>query len=144
MLSGLSAIAAFGFVIWGVHQKGSFLCLTAPSKHRSPNRSSCAISLRFGCGHKRAGVFHGRQTKAILGRVGLAIPKSRRLEVRCYLNLRPKALNSVPAWESLAISVRTGAAVDIAIHITSDLRLWLEGHSLDDLMFEPVPSGQMP
>ena len=44
-----SAIAACGFAIWCASKIPILYVFTAPSKHRSPNRSSCAIRLRFGC-----------------------------------------------------------------------------------------------
>ena len=102
-----------------VHQKGPVQSLTAPSKSRSPNRSSCVICLRFGCGLAAAtnipvcfmdaekaisGLFFSR------GGVGPSILKSQRVEAVYDLNLRPQAKKFVPAPGSLANLVRVGIA----------------------------------
>ena len=76
----LSGVAAGDFAICG--------------RFGGPNSAIAACGLRFG----------ELKTPPIQGRVGLAILKSRRVEARCDLSLRPYAKNVVPAGESLSIS----------------------------------------
>ena len=94
------------------------------------DRSSCAIRLRFGCGHKHPCVFHGHKPKGdfrtIVSRGGLG------LRVSNHSGLRPAAIlicshktNVRSCWR---FQMRVGVAGDVAAQIASDLRPQVEGH----------------
>ena len=88
---------------------GDFCDLRPPG---GPNSAIAAFGLRFG----------EFRSPHIWGRVGLAILRSLRSESAAATK------DSIPARESLAISVEVGVAGDVATQIDSDLQPRVEGH----------------